>query len=179
VARALLADGELHDALATAVRGAATDPLSDAARGALVAVRAALPDGVGPQPLRGARPLVVCLEADEVVRSPAVLAACATAVADLDDVTLALDASASDAGEAAERIGEVAEALGLAGDERVDLALVTGPLDELAYGRLLGGTTARLATRRRDDGVPSFAPGDEAALRELLLSRSARPSSAD
>jgi GT2 family glycosyltransferase len=175
VARALLADGEVHDALATAVRGAAADPTDDEARGALVAVRAALgPDGVGPQPLRGARALVVCLEADEVVRSPQVLGACAAAVADLDDVTLALDASSSDAAEAAERIGAVAEALGLAGDERVDLALVTGPLDELAYGRLRAGTTARLATRRVDDGVPWFAPGDEAALRELLLGRSAR-----
>jgi hypothetical protein len=172
-AAALRDAGSLHEALAAAVRGAAADPLSDAARGVLVAVRAALPDGVGPQPLRGARALVVCLEADEVVRDPAVLGACAAALADLPDVTLAVDASSSDPEEAAARIGEVAEALGLADDERVDLALVTGPLDELAYGRLHAGTTARLGTRRTDGATPWFAPGSEAALRDLLLSRAA------
>src|SRR4051812_13383386 len=68
-ARGLLAAGEVHAALAAAVRGAAADPLSDEARGTLLPVRAALgPDGVGPQPLRGARPLVACVDADDVVR---------------------------------------------------------------------------------------------------------------
>jgi hypothetical protein len=168
----LLAAGDVHRALAAAVRGAAADPSSDDARAGLIAVRAAVPGGVGPQPLAGARGVVVCLEADEVVRDPGVLGACAAAVADLGYVTLAIDASSFDPEEAAAQIGEVAEQLGLAEDERVDLALVTGPLDELAYGRLRAGTAARLATRRGDDGVPWFAPGQEAALRELLLGRS-------
>ncbi|HMJ33346.1 MAG TPA: glycosyltransferase [Baekduia sp.] len=175
-ARALLAAGDVHEALVAAVRGAAADPQSDAVRDALVSVRAAVPDGVGPQPLRGARPLVVCLEADEVVRDPAVLGACAAALADLPGVTLAIDATSFDQDEAAAKIGGVAEALGLADDDRVDLALVTGPLDELGYGRLRAGTTARLGTRRSGDGTPWFAPGSEPALRELLLSRAARAS---
>jgi hypothetical protein len=165
----LLASGDVHGALAAAVRGAAADPGSDAARAALIAVRAVVVDGVGAQPLRGARGRVVCLEAGEVVRDPAVLGACAAALADVPDLTLAIDASSFDPAEAAAQIEALAVELGLASDERVDLALVTGPLDELGYGRLRVGTTARLATRRVDDGVPWFAPGDEGALRAWLV----------
>jgi hypothetical protein len=164
---------ELHDALAIAVRGAATDPLSDAARGALHAVRAALPAGIGPYPLRGARPLVACLDADDIVRDPGILAACAAALGDLDDVTIAVDASTFDAAEAAARISALAEDLGLADDPRLDLALVTGPLDELGAARLLYGLTVRVCTRRHDDDTPWCAPADVAGARALLLSRRA------
>jgi hypothetical protein len=175
-ARSRLASGSsLHEALATAVRGAAADPFSDAARGALIAVRAALPHGVGPYPLRGARPLVVCLDADDVVRDPGILAACAAALGDLDDVTIAVDASTFDAEEAAARISALAEELGLADDPRLDLALVTGPLDELGAARLLSGLTVRVCTRRHDDDTPWFAPADVAGARALLLSRRAAP----
>jgi hypothetical protein len=158
-------------ALATAVRAAAADPFSDAARGVLNAVRAAVTDGVGPYPLRGARPLVVGLDADDVVRDPGILAACAAALGDLDDVTLAVDASTFDAGEAAARIAALAEELGLADDPRLDLALVTGPLDELGAARLVQGLTVRVCTRRHDDETPWFAPADVAGARAVLLSR--------
>ena len=180
-AQSLLADGAaLHEALAVAVRAAATDPFSDAARGALIAIRAALPDGVGPYPLRGARPLVACLDADDIVRDPGILAACAAALGDLDDVTLAVDASTFDAEEAAARISALAEEHGLADDPRLDLALVTGPLDELGAARLLYGLTVRVCTRRHDDGTPWFAPADVAGARAALLSRrAAAPSSQD
>ena len=172
-ARALLAEGAsvLGEALAVAVRAAAANPFADAARGALNAVRGALPDGVGPYPLRGARPLVVGLDADDVVRDPGILAACATAVGDLDGVTIAVDASTFDAEEAAARISALAEQLGLADDPRLDLALVTGPLDELGAARLLYGLTVRVCTRRHDDATPWFTPADVAGARELLLSR--------
>ena len=166
---------DLHAALALAVRAAAADPFSDIARGALIAVRAALPDGVGPYPLRGARPLVACLDADDVVRDPGILAACAAALGDLDDVTIAVDASTFDAEEAAARISALAEELGLADDPRLDLALVTGPLDELGAARLLYGLTVRVCTRRHDDDTPWFAPADVADARALLLSRRAAP----
>jgi hypothetical protein len=167
----------LHAALATAVRAAAADPRCDAARGALNAVRAALPDGVGPQPLRGARRLVACLDADDVVRDPAILAACAGALADLPDVTIAVDASTFDAAEATARISALAEELGLADDPRLDLALVTGPLDELGAARLAHGLAVRVCTRRHDDATPWFAPADVAGARAALLSSSAaRPS---
>jgi hypothetical protein len=178
-ARAELADGPapLHEALAGAVRAAAADPFSDAARGALNAVRAALPDGVGPAPLRGARPLVACLDADDVVRDPGILAACATSLGDLDDVTIAVDASTFDAEEAAARISALAEELGLADDPRLDLALVTGPLDELGAARLLYGLTVRVCTRRHDDDTLWFAPADVAGARATLLSRQGAPPS--
>jgi hypothetical protein len=174
-AQALLAEdaAPVGEALAVAVRAAATNPFSDAARGALNAVRAALPDGVGPYPLRGARPLVVGLDADDVVRDPGILGACATAVDDLDDVTIAVDASTFDAEEAAVRISALAEQLGLADDPRLDLALITGPLDELGAARLLYGLTVRVCTRRHDDATPWFTPADVASARELLLSRQA------
>ncbi|HEV7494909.1 glycosyltransferase [Baekduia sp.] len=168
---------DLHISLATAVRAAAADPFSGAARGVLSAVRAALPDGIGPYPLRGARPLVACLDADDVVRDPDVLGACAAALADLDDVTIAVDASTFDAEEAAARISALAEELGLADDPRLDLALVTGPLDELGAARLLYGLTVRLCTRRHDDDTPWFTPADVAGARALLLSRRAASSS--
>jgi hypothetical protein len=172
------ATAPLAEALAAAVRAAAADPLSDRARGALNAVRAALPDGVGPHPLRGARRLVACLDADDVVRDPAVLAACAAALGDLDDVTIAVDASSFDAEEAAARISALAEEHGLADDPRLDLALVTGPLDELGATRLLHGLAVRVCTRRHDDATPWFAPADVAGARALLLSRpEASPSS--
>jgi hypothetical protein len=164
---------DVHEALALAVRAAAADPLSDTARGALVEVRARVVDGVGPQPLRGARALVVCLEADEVVRDPSLLEAAAAAVADLDEVTLAVDASSHEPEEAAARIAALAEATGLSADPRIDLALVTGPLDELGHARLRAGTTAHLATRHPDGTAPWFAPSDVAGLRALLLSSSA------
>jgi hypothetical protein len=173
-ARSRLASGSSsHEALATAVRGAAADPFSDAARGALIAVRAALPDGVGPYPLRGARPLVACLDADDVVRDPGILVACATALGDLDDVTIAVDASSFDAEEAAARISALAADLGLADDPRLDLALVTGPLDELGAARLLYGLTVRVCTRRHGDSTPWFAPADVTGAHALLLGRRA------
>jgi hypothetical protein len=164
---------DLHISLATAVRAAAADPFSGAARGVLSAVRAALPDGIGPYPLRGARPLIACLDADDVVRDPGILAACAAALGDLDDVTIAVDASTFDAEEAAARISALAEELGLADDPRLDLALVTGPLDELGAARLLYGLTVRVCTRRHDDVTPWFTPADVAGARALLLSRRA------
>jgi hypothetical protein len=164
---------DLHAGLALAVRAAATDPFSDAARGALNAIRAAVPDGVGPYPLRGARPLVACLDADDVVRDPGILAACAAALGDLDDVTIAVDASTFDAAEATARISALADELGLADDPRLDLALVTGPLDELGAARLLYGLTVRVCTRRHDDDTPWFAPADVAGARAALLSRRA------
>jgi hypothetical protein len=167
-----LDDGALHEALAAAVRAAAADPFSDAARGVLNAIRAAVPDGVGPSPLRGARPLVACLDADDIVRDPGILAACAAALGDLDDVTIAVDASTFNAEEAAARISALAEELGLADDPRLDLALVTGPLDELGAARLLYGLTVRVCTRRHDD-TPWFAPADVAGARAVLLSRRA------
>jgi glycosyltransferase involved in cell wall biosynthesis len=172
-ARSLHGDGAAHEALATAVRAAAADPFSDAARGVLNAVRAAVPDGVGPYPLRGARPLVACLDADDVVRDPGILAACAAALGDLNDVTIAVDASTFDAEEATARISALAEELGLADDSRLDLALVTGPLDELGAARLLYGLTVRVCTRRHDDDTPWFAPADVAGARAMLLSRQA------
>jgi hypothetical protein len=167
----------LRAALATAVRAAATDPLSDAARGALNAVRAALPDGVGPQPLRGARRLVACLDADDVVRDPSILATCAAALGDLHDVTIAVDASTFDAEEATARISALADELGIGEDPRLDLALVTGPLDELGAARLLYGLTVRVCTRRHEDTTPWFSPAEVAGARALLLSSSAGPSS--
>jgi hypothetical protein len=170
-ARSLLEDGGSHEALAAALRATAADPFSDAARGVLNAVRATVPDGVGPYPLRGARPLVACLDADDVVRDPEILAACAAAFADLDDVTIAVDASTFDAEEAAARISSLAEELGVADDPRLDLALVTGPLDELGAARLLYGLTVRVCTRRHDDDTPWFAPADVVDARALLLSR--------
>jgi hypothetical protein len=172
-ARSLHGDGAFHEALAAAVRAAAADPFSEAARGVLNAVRAAVPDGVGPYPLRGARPLVACLDADDVVRDPGILAACATALGDLGDVTIAVDASTFDAEEAAARISALAEDLGFADDPRLDLALVTGPLDELGAARLLYGLTVRVCTRRHDDDTPWFAPADVIGARALLLSRQA------
>ncbi|HEX5923824.1 MAG TPA: glycosyltransferase [Baekduia sp.] len=172
-AGSLLGDGAVHRALAAAVRAAAADPFSGAARGVLNAARATVPDGVGPYPLRGARSLVVCLDADDVVRDPGILAACAAALGDLDDVTIAVDASTFDAEEAAARISALAEELGLADDPRLDLALVTGPLDELGAARLLYGLTVRVCTRRHDDDTPWFAPADVIGARALLLSRQA------
>jgi len=169
-AGALLAGGALHEALAVAVRAAAADPLSDDARGTLARVRAAIgAEGIGPQPLRGARPLVACLDADDVVRDPALLRACAEAFGDLDDVTIAVDAVAFDAGEATERISALADGQGFAEDPRLDLALVTGPLDELGAARLAHGVTVRIGTRRPADDTPWFAPGDLAGARAVLL----------
>jgi hypothetical protein len=177
-ARELLDAGEVHEALAAAVRAAATDPLSDDARGALTAVRAGLGlDAAGSQPLRGARALVACVDADDVVRDPALLGACGVAFGDLDDVTIAVDASTFDADEAVARISALADEQGFAGDPRLDLALVTGPLDELGAARLARGITVRVSTRRHDDGAPWLGLGELAAARELLLSRRAAPPS--
>ncbi|MES1192763.1 MAG: hypothetical protein ABUM26_00445, partial [Solirubrobacterales bacterium] len=71
----------------------------------------------------------------------------------------------------------LAEELGFADDPRLDLALVTGPLDELGAARLLYGLTVRVCTRRHDDDTPWFAPADVARARALLLSRRAAVSS--
>jgi hypothetical protein len=180
-ARVRLAAGDVHDALAHAIRAAAANPFDDEARGALNAVRAALgPDGAGPQPLRGARPLVLALDADDVVRDPALLRAAADLVAGLDDVTIAVDAQAFDAEEAAGRVSALAAEQAI--DDGVDVALVTGPLDELGAARLAAGVTVRVSTRRPDggadgsDGGPAWLPPAElAGARDVLLSRRAAP----
>jgi hypothetical protein len=169
-ARELLANDQHHEALAVATRGAACDPLSDDVRGALLDVRAALgPDAVGPQPLRGARPLVACVAADDLLRDPPLLRALAGTFGDLEDVTIAVDAVEFDASEAAARISALADEQGFADDPRLDLALVVGPLDELGTARLRAGLTVRIGTRRPIDGTAWFAPGDLAAARAALL----------
>jgi hypothetical protein len=175
-ARVRLAAGDVHDALAHAVRAAAADPFADDARATLNAVRAALgPDGVGPQPLRGARPLVLALDADDVVRDPALLRAAAAVVADLPDATIAIDAQSFDAAEAAERISALAAEQAI--DDAIDLALVTGPLDELGAARLAHGIAVRVSTRRPPDGTAAWLPpSDLAAARDVLLSRRAAAS---
>lgn len=174
-ARELAGNDQLHEALAVAVRGAAADPLSDDARGALLDVRAALgPGAVGPQPLRGARPLVACVAADDLLRDPALLRGCADAFGDLEDVTIAVDAVEFDASEAAARISALAEEHGFADDPRLDLALVVGPLDELGAARLRAGLTVRIGTRRPSDGTAWFAPDDLAGARAALLAARAR-----
>jgi GT2 family glycosyltransferase len=175
----LLEAQDLHEALATAVRGAAADPFADAARAALNAVRAALgPDGIGPQPLRGARPLVLAIDADDVVRDPALLGACAGLAADLDDVTIAVDAVSFDASEAATTISALADEQGFADDPRLDLALVVGPLDELGAARLARGITVRVSTRKPADPAVAWLPLDRLAdVRDLLVSRRPAPRS--
>lgn len=173
-ARDLLTAGDVHAALAVAIRGAAADPPSDDVRHTLQRVRAATgPDGVGPQPLRGARALVACVDGDDVVRDPTLLRACADALGDLDDVTIAVDAIAYDAQEAAGRISAIADEQGFADDPRLDLALVVGPLDELGAVRLRHGLALRIGTRRPPDDTPWFGFDDLAGARELLLSRRA------
>ncbi|WP_027007194.1 glycosyltransferase [Conexibacter woesei] len=169
-ARELLSSDQLHEALAVATRAAAADPPSDDARGALLEVRAQLgPDAVGPQPLRGARPLVACVAADDLLRDPALLRGLADTLGDLEDVTLAVDAVEFDASEAAARISALADEQGFADDPRLDLALVVGPLDELGAARLRAGLTVRVGTRRPIDGTPWFAPDDLAGARAVLL----------
>lgn len=168
--RELLANDQHHEALAVATRAAACDPLSDDARGALLDVRAALgPDAVGPQPLRGARPLVACVAADDLLRDPPLLRALADTFGDLGDVTIAVDAIEFDASEAATRISALADEQGFTDDPRLDLALVVGPLDELGTARLRAGLTVRIGTRRPIDGTAWFAPDDLAAARAALL----------
>jgi Glycosyltransferase like family 2 len=176
-ARERLAADDLHPALALALNAAAADPFDADARAALNAVRAALgPDAAGPQPLRGARPTVLALDADDVVREPALLRAAADLVGDLDDVTIAIDAQSFDPAEAAERIAALAAEQAI--DDGVDLALVTGPLDELGAARLAHGVTVRVSTRRPSgaDGETTWlALADLPAARDLLLSRRAAP----
>jgi len=170
-ARALLAAGARHDALGAAVRAAATDPSCEAARGALLEVRAQLPDGLGQQPLAGAQAVVVGVPADELVRDEALLGACARALDGVRGVTLAIDASTHDPREAAARIRELAAAHGLDGDDGLDLALVTGPLDELGRARLAHGLSARVGARALDDGLPCFGAGQLDALRAFVLAQ--------
>jgi hypothetical protein len=102
------------------------------------------------------------------VRYPSLLRACAETFGDRDDVTIAVDAVAFDADEAAQQISAIADELGFADDPRLDLALVVGPLDELGAARLRHGVTVRIGTRHVDDGTPWFAPGDLAGARALL-----------
>ncbi|QEC48820.1 glycosyltransferase [Baekduia soli] len=173
-ARALLSAGDVHAALGAAVRAAATDPGGDEARAALLAVRSTLPDGAGQQPLRGTRPFVVCVAADEVVRDPALLAGCVEHLGDLDHVTLAVDASTADPQEAAQRIGELARAQGIEDDDTVDVVLVTGPLDELGRARLQHGTAARAGARGAEDGTPAYGADELTALRALALAARAQ-----
>jgi len=144
---ALLAADDVHGALAAAVRAAATDPGGDEARAAVRAARAHVVDGVGPRPLAGARARVLGLDAGELLDDPSLLAAFARSAAALGDVTLAIDASALDPGEAEALIAPLVTAVGLDGDGPADLVLVTGPLDALGRARLEAGLTAVLSAR--------------------------------
>ena len=150
---------------------AAADPLERRRprRAARRSGRRSDPDAVGPQPLRGARPLVACVAADDLLRDPALLRGLADTFGDLDDVTIAVDAVEFDASEAAARISALADEQGFADDPRLDLALVVGPLDELGAARLRAGLTVRIGTRRPVDGTPWFAPDDLAGARAALL----------
>jgi hypothetical protein len=169
-AHTLLANDQLHEALAIATRAAACDPLSDAIRSTLLEVRAHLgPDAIGPQPLRGARSRVVCIAADDLLRDPPLLARLADTFGDLEDVTIAVDAIEFDASEAADRISALADEQGFASDPRLDLALVVGPLDELGTTRLRTGITIRIGTRRPTDTTTWFAPDDLTSARTSLL----------
>lgn len=159
-ARALLGAGEVHEALGAAVRAAATDPGSDETRAAVLAARARLPEGLGAQPLAGARPVVLCVAAEALLADPAPLTLFAAQTKALPDVTLAIDASELDAQEAVPRVQTLVTDAGLQDDETADLVLVTGPLDPLGRARLEAGVHAELSAEvlmrlRERSGPPS------------------------
>ncbi len=158
---ALLDAGDVHGALAAAVRAAATDPGGDEARGAVLTARAHVPDGLGPRPLEGARARVLGVDAGELLEDPSLLAAYAQQAAALADVTLAIDAAALDPAEAHARIAPLVAQAGLDGDGPGDVLLVTGPLDLLGRARLEAGLSAVLSARGAGPpGVPVLAPDE-------------------
>lgn len=168
-AREALDAGDADAATALALRAAACDPADDDVRALLLAARAARPAAGGTvDPLADAAGTVVALQADEVVRTPSLLRACADAVRGIADVTVAIDASEADARQAEREIAAAVAAVGLADDESVDLLLVTGPLDELARARMARRVVVHVGARRPSDGTPHVPAGEVAALRTLL-----------
>jgi hypothetical protein len=163
----LVADAQAG-ALWPAVRAFAADPEDDAARAAFAAALVAGPDGddlPGRHPLEGAAPFVVLADAAELLDDPALLDAYATAMAGAAGVTLAIDATAMDPDEAAERLGALVAGARLGED--LDLLAVTGALDPIGRARLHAGVRAILGERPDAPGHPRFGAATVAALRDL------------
>jgi hypothetical protein len=172
-ARRALGAGDVDAAVGLAIRAAACDPSDDDARGALLDARAARPAGHGAvDPLRDGAGTIVCLQADEVLRTPSLLVACADAVRGMPDVTVAIDASEADVRAAEREIAALVAEQGLAEDETVDLLLVTGPLDELARARMTRRVDVHVGARRPPDARRHVGVHELAALQGLVAARS-------
>jgi Glycosyl transferase family 2 len=146
---ALLERGAAGDAIVALVRAAACDPGCEQAReGVLAAAAAADPSLPGQRPLNGAGEFVVRADAGELLADPSLLAVYARGMAGVSDVTLAIDASELPPESAAQAIGRLAAATGLADDDSLDLLAVLGPLDAVGRARLAAGTTATYGAGR-------------------------------
>jgi hypothetical protein len=159
--------GDPAAALWPFVRAAASDPWNATARDGLGAALAAAPGGEalpGQQPLAGAAPFVVLAAAGELMEHPALLRAYADGMRGAAGVTLAVDASAMDAGDLGDALGALADDAGI--DDTLDVLAVAGPLDERGRARLAAGVHAVL-TEHADVALarPRFGAEDIAALR--------------
>jgi GT2 family glycosyltransferase len=158
------------DAAVTFMRAAACDPGSEAAREGVGAAAAAdnlsLP---GQRPLEGAGAFVVRADARELLADPALLTAYGRAMADTPWVTLAIDASELPPESAAETLADLADEVGLADDDSVDLLAVLGPLDAVGRARLAAGTHATYGPGRvpAPAAPPAFTPATLDGLRAL------------
>lgn len=155
--------GEADVALVAFLMATAADPGLERAREGLIIALALVPDGAaapGPDPLEGARELVVLADVYELIDNPQLLTAYAREMRDVPDVTLAIDASDIELArlEALVAAAEVPES--------VDVLAIPGPLDRFARARLSCGVRARLTERGEPRHLaPSYGADEVEALR--------------
>jgi glycosyltransferase involved in cell wall biosynthesis len=127
-----------------------------------------------PHPLAGAREIVVLARAEDLLSGDDLLLSYVTAMAGLENVTLAIDASGMQAQAAAESLEALVERCELAERDDIDLLAVVGAIDPAQRHRMISRSAA--VYRRLEDGsdgdcgLPVFTPASLSALRELVFS---------
>jgi Glycosyl transferase family 2 len=129
-----------------------------------------------PHPLREAKDFVVLADAEELLADPTLLTAYADAFANVDGVTLAVDATRLSEQDASETLHDLIGSAGLEDRDDVDLLGIVGALDPPQRHRMLRAAGARL---RRVAGEPSgrvtlpeFDAGTLTVLRATVEQRS-------
>ena len=175
VARTAHTEGDLAAACVHLLAALGNNPFGSGIRARLDAtVEQALVAARLPDPLEGARGVVVLADAEDLLADDETLAAYARAVTGLDGVSLAIDATRLPSDAAQSDLRALVERCGLADRDDLDLIAIVGELEASQLHGLRERAVARYqieaGAESKDKGtIPTFTPETISSLRKMVV----------
>jgi glycosyltransferase involved in cell wall biosynthesis len=183
-AERLRAAGDPAAEAAATLRALAHDPfqvglreqlLDAAARAAAAATARAAAAATFPDPLGAASGFIALADAEDLLSDDALLSAYAGAVAGIEGITLAIDATRLSAQSAAQELQALVARCGLADRDDIAMVAVVGQRSEAERQQMLRRAHARYRGEAGEDNeIPVFTPASLGQLTELARRSGAR-----